>query len=562
MIDSWMVPAWIEKILRDIEASDCAELTLVILNKDEPPSKPPLWKRLLSGNISPQARRGALFYLYTLLDARLFASRRQFSAGCDIRGLCSKAAVVEVMPEKKKFTDRFTAADVEAIRSHDLDVVFRFGFRIIRGDILSVARYGVWSYHHGDNLVYRGTPALFWEMYEQNAVSGVVLQILSETLDGGKVIYRSQSATVLESLNRQRNEIYWKAASFAIRRLQDLYSRGWDYITSLETYQEQPEQLGKMYRAPGNAEMLPFLFRTFIKHNAARLLRTRTHIDCWSLAWRHKPDQSHVLKQPFDTAGFEFIQPPRDRYYADPCAITVAGRTFVFFEEFRYREEKGVISCLELTERGPGPVGTVLELPYHLSYPFVFEHDGQIYMVPESSANRTIELYRAMDFPRRWELERVLIGGIEAVDATLHYDGERWWMFANGATPTGSHADELYVFFADSLDEPWTAHPNNPVISDVRHARPAGRLFRAGGVLIRPAQDGTGGYGRAVNFRKITKLTMDEYAEEPVNRIEPPVGRGTIGIHTYTFSGGFEMIDVKRWVWRTPSRRPARSIAR
>lgn len=562
MIDSWVVPAWIEKILRDIECSDCAELALVILNKDVPAPKPPIWHRLLAGNVSPQARRGALFYLYSLLDARLFANRKKFNAEVNIREMCSKADVIEVMPEKKKFTDRFTASDIEAIRARDLDVVFRFGFRIIRGDILSVARHGVWSYHHGDNLVYRGTPSLFWEMYEQHPVSGVVLQILSDTLDGGKVIYRSQSATTLESLSRQRNGIYWKAASFAIRRLRDVHTRGWDYITSLETYNERPEQLGNMYHAPGNFEMLPFLFRTACKHNLARVLRSKTRVDSWSLAWRKKPDQSHVLARPFDTGGFQFISPPRDRYYADPCAITSGGRTFVFFEDFRYAEQKGVVSCLELTDRGAGPVETVVERPYHLSYPFLFESAGQIYMVPETAMNRTIELYRAVDFPRRWELERVLIDGISAVDATLFHDGERWWMFANGSTPTGSHADELYLFFADALEGPWTEHANNPVISDVRHARPAGRLFRTGGALIRPAQDGTGDYGRATTFQKITKLTIDEYAEEPVNRIEPPVGAGTIGIHTYTFSEGFEVIDVKRRAWRTASRRPARSIAR
>jgi hypothetical protein len=555
MIDSWIASAWIEKILRDIEGSDFAQVALVILNKDVPPPKPPVWRRLLTGNISPQARRGALFYFYSLLDARLFPNRRESTQDVDIRQRCSRAAVIEVMPEKKKFTDRFTAADVEAIRAHDLDVVFRFGFRIIRGDILSVARYGVWSYHHGDNLLYRGTPSLFWEMYEQHPVSGVVLQILSDTLDGGKVIYRSQAATALESLSRQRNAIYWNSASVAIRRLRDLHVRGWDYIASLETYNERPPQLGKMYHAPANFEMLPFLFRTAFVHNGLRVLRTRARIDSWSLAWRKKPDQTHVLSKPFDTAGFRFLRAPRDRYYADPCAITTGGRTHVFFEDFRYREQKGVISCAELGDAGPGPVETVLVRPYHLSYPFVFEHQGNIFMAPETNGNDTIELYRAVDFPRRWELDRVLIRGISAVDPTLFHDGERWWMFANITTAGGSQLDELHLFFADRLEGPWQSHPNNPIVSDVRRARPAGPLFRAGDALIRPAQDCSGGYGRATTFQKINKLTMDDYVEEAVNRVEPPVEPGNIGIHTYSFSNGFELIDVKRRVWRTASRR-------
>jgi hypothetical protein len=499
-----------------------------------------------------------LFYFYSLLDERLFRNRVDAFQIVDLKELCTDVPAMSVVAEKKKFTDRFSASDIDAIRAHNLDVILRIGFRIIRGDILSTARYGVWSFHHGDNQAYRGAPALFWEMYERNPVSGVVLQILTEELDGGKVIYRSLAATDFTSLSRQRNPIYWKASNFIVRRLRDLYFRGWDYIESLATYRERKEDLGKIYYKPTNWQMLPLLWWTLVINNCGRVLRNRLRVDSWSLAWRRIPDQRKILSEKFDIRGFQFIRPPADRYYADPCAITVNGRTFVFFEDYRYGEQKGVVSCLELSESGPGPVETVLTRPYHLSYPFLFECNGDVFMAPETGENRTVEVYRAVDFPSRWELCRVLLEGVEAVDPTLLHHENRWWLFANIKTEGGQALDELHLFYADSLDGQWTPHPNNPVVSDVRNARPAGRIFQLDGRLIRPAQDCTISYGRAVSFQRITRLSTDDYEEQTVNRIDAPIEPGNIGVHTYTSSEGFEIVDVKREVWRNPSNRPAR----
>src|SRR4029077_15135391 len=134
--------------------------------------------------------------------------------------------------------DRFADADVERVKAANLDVMLRFGFRIIKGGILAAPRFGVWSLHHDDNRSYRGGPALFWEMYEGNALSGTVLQVLTEQLDGGRVIYRSIAATQFASLYKNRQETYWKSAAIVTRRLGDLWREGWDYLAALETYRE------------------------------------------------------------------------------------------------------------------------------------------------------------------------------------------------------------------------------------------------------------------------------------------------------------------------------------
>ena len=108
------------------------------------------------------------------------------------------------------------------------------------------------------------------------------------------------------------------------------------------------------------------------------------------------------LPSRLDDVAFRIIHPPKNRFYADPFLFEKNGRHFLFFEDYSYSSRKGVISCLELNdEHGSDQPVTVLERRYHLSYPFVFECDGEIYMLPETGENNCVELYRAPEFPFR-----------------------------------------------------------------------------------------------------------------------------------------------------------------
>jgi hypothetical protein len=178
-------------------------------------------------------------------------------------------------------------------------------------------------------------------------------------------------------------------------------------------------------------------------------------------------------------------------------------------------------------------------------------------MIPESLDKQAVELYRAVEFPSTWTFERRLLDGVCAVDATLLEDGARLWLFVGVAEPGASVNDELHLYSAAALDEPWVPHPENPIVSDVRRARPAGRIFRHRGRLIRPAQDCSRGYGTAVVFNRVDVLTTEEYAESPIGRIEPNWARGLVGTHTYNATASIEVVDGRRFGLRFRPRRLA-----
>jgi hypothetical protein len=242
------------------------------------------------------------------------------------------------------------------------------------------------------------------------------------------------------------------------------------------------------------------------------------------------------------------------RYYADPFLFADAGRTWLFFEELRYETGKGVISCAQVKNDGQiGASRTVLERPYHLSYPFVFRHCGKIYMIPETGDNNTVELYRAQSFPFTWEPHLILLENIALYDATLLQYQNRLWLFAAISRCGNAPHDELAIFYSERLEGPWQPHRLNPVKSDCRSARPAGRLITRDKRLLRAAQDCESGYGSALVWCEIHELTPERFDEREVCRWYPDqFSNANNGLHTFDCDDGLGVIDIKRTVWRNP----------
>jgi hypothetical protein len=453
---------------------------------------------------------------------------------------------------------------VSRIRACNLDVLIRFGFNILRGEILQAARFGVWSFHHGDNERYRGSPAGFWEIYEGNPLSGAMLQVLTEDLDAGTVLCQCLVATK-PGLSRVRNRLapYWAANAFIIQKLRELHERGWDFVQSRIVPPRPYLGRKRVYRAPTNWEMVrwvvPALTRKVVRRIAGRIAR-RPKTPHWRLTIRHGNNSLLDTSATPDLHGFRGIDSPAGRFYADPFLIEEAGRTWLFFEDFDYSTRRAQISAAEVGDND-GMSGTVRALarPYHLSYPYVFRDGNDLFMIPETAANGNVELYRCRRFPDRWTLEKELFRG-RAVDTSLWVQDGLYWFFTTLVEPR-ARTQQLWLFFAESLTGSWTPHPANPISTDVRNNRGAGALFRQNGKLIRPSQDCSGWYGGSFAFNEIVALTPDRYEERPVITIKPM--KGFIGTHTYSRSGRIEIIETCALVPEAavvPKRRSSQSV--
>jgi hypothetical protein len=255
-----------------------------------------------------------------------------------------------------------------------------------------------------------------------------------------------------------------------------------------------------------------------------------TNVDYKSLSW----------------SGLKKFIPPVDRFWADPFIWLRENKYYVFIEELPYSTNRGYIICLTLGEDLNIITNqVVLKRPYHLSYPFLFEHRGQLYMVPETKQNNRVELYRCTRFPDQWEFEKTLIDNIRALDSTLLEANGKWWLFANVHEEGGSSWDTLCLYYADHpLSDQWTPHPLNPIVKNIHSARPAGRIFAHKDGMIRPSQDCSSRYGYATNFNRIVVLSETDYVEAKEHAFKPPGKGGILATHTFNSVGGLTAIDA------------------
>ncbi len=285
-----------------------------------------------------------------------------------------------------------------------------------------------------------------------------------------------------------------------------------------------------------------FAAATFARSLAARIERLVRTPPNWAVAWRIDETADHSLPQIADRP-WKRLTDDGGRFYADPFVVQHEGRTVLLVEEFPFSTQKGLISAVDLGSEGPiGTPRPVIETDCHLSYPFVFAEDGVLYMIPETSGRRQVELWRAVSFPDRWERVAVLIENIDLGDATLLRMGDRRYLFGAVRPQWGSSWDGLAIFTADRLSGPWTPLFAGPAKVDVSSARPAGRMFSLGSSIIRPFQDSAGGYGAGLGFARIDQLDADGYAETVLMALRPAPPLS--GLHTYNRGGGFEVIDV------------------
>jgi hypothetical protein len=267
MLDDWRVEGWIAEVLQDVQGSGFARVTTVILNNEPAVTPPRLRSRFRSLSSLRSAARFLLWGLYVKADSRRHSKRTSLFSLVSVRELLSGASTIEVNPGRKGAVHTFAEQDIQRVRSDRLDVILRFGFNILRGDVLASAKHGVWSYHHGDNRFYRGSPPAFWEMYEKNAQLGAILQILTEELDGGRVIGRVNLSTPsFSSLAVNREAQYRAAIPLVIRSLERLHAGG-------ELPVEPQSAYGKaLYRKPRNTTMAKFV-ASRITHQLSSWLR-------------------------------------------------------------------------------------------------------------------------------------------------------------------------------------------------------------------------------------------------------------------------------------------------
>jgi hypothetical protein len=238
---------------------------------------------------------------------------------------------------------------------------------------------------------------------------------------------------------------------------------------------------------------------------------------------------------------------PRNRTFcfrADPFGWrTDQGETVLLYEQFDYREGKGRIV------RNVGGIEDVIgDFPYHASFPYLLEKDGQRYVLPELSEMACPTAFPVGKNSPKWRGDGLPLEGLEGVplsDGTVFFHKDRYWLFGMKADQESNAI--MHAWHAPTCFGPWTPHERNPIKIDITSSRPAGAPFTWQDMLIRPTQDCSTTYGAAVVLNRIDTLSPTEFRETPIARIEPdPTSYYRHGVHTLNVVDGLIFVDAKR----------------
>lgn len=361
-------------------------------------------------------------------------------------------------------------------------------------------------------------------------------------------LYDSSTAVHHYSYYGTLNPCLWKLRH-AFNRLLSDYVKSFNYSPSLaETVAKRVVTEGtlptvKTLNLVSFISFLMQIFYRFVLHKVRSLLCNEQFV----MAYRKRSDS---LLSHGNLNGFKLIEPPPSEFWADPFVFTHQNKTYLFFENLEFSTGVGKLSVLNLSDLDKGrdvvPVD-ILVTPYHLSYPQVFEDNGQIYMLPETTGNNAVELYVAEEFPVKWKKSAILLDNIKAHDATLLKKDALYWLFVNVESKNAPFNDELSVFSADSLKGEWQVHPLNPIATYVESARSGGRIHYDGEKLLRPSQDCSVCYGYGLNFNEVTVLNQEEFSETLLEKITPSPQKGYHAIHSYDVNTEYEVIDMARY---------------
>lgn len=513
-IDSHTVPGWIATLLEQINSQQLAECLYIYF---------------------PITHQKTIASIPRLASLHLQLDEHRFQEGLNA---LQKTALLTDWQKLPSYSD--STVDQEKMVHHQAEVLLWLSEQTPPEDLLNKFKLGIWSYVHGKEEITQSDWLGYWEFANLEEVISSGLKISTFNHRHGKILFRSWSVMPALSISKARHPHFWKIAAFIPRALKLLQQKGPEQFLA----QLNGVETGLNGQAP--ALIKPGLLSSG-KHlmiHGNRLINKLWKKSNYREQWMFLYKFGQAPDYQFET--FHKILPPKDRFWADPFLVKKEGKYFLFFEDLPFATDKGHLSVMEIKPDGTqGPIHVILEKEYHLSYPFIFEFESKLYMIPESYQANNIQLYECTNFPFKWEHKMNLMEEVCAMDTTLFFHDDKWWLFCTMSEIDGSsHHDELFLFYADHpFTKEWTPHPLNPIVSDVRSARPAGHLYKQGTRLIRPSQDCSRKYGYGFNLNEVLVLSTTEYKERRWKHVRPNWDKAIKRTHSFNFVDGLTIID-------------------
>lgn len=268
-------------------------------------------------------------------------------------------------------------------------------------------------------------------------------------------------------------------------------------------------------------------------------------IETWSIAYRQKSKGIFNKTNPFTV-----INNGHKGWYADPFLFDYNGETYLFAEYFSYKLNRGVLvySKFNKIKNMFSPYKQIIVEGFHLSYPVVFEYNGKIYMMPETSAAGSLYLYEAVSFPEKWNRLPAVMSDIKLVDTTPIVINDKLFALTLRLHEDDHNFGDLLLLEYDG--KRFNISSQGVLSQDMSISRPGGNFILDNNKIYRVSQDCDGSYGKAVNIIEMSDDFVNKFGEKIVEKISPKDiilknKNFAEGIHTYNVSNELEVVDLK-----------------
>ncbi|MGI9551753.1 MAG: glucosamine inositolphosphorylceramide transferase family protein [Aurantibacter sp.] len=435
--------------------------------------------------------------------------------------------------DENGFTELGTST-IAKLENAELDFIINFSANRLIGKVIDVAKYGIWCYQFGDPEKYPGNSSCFWEIYNKDLVTrGCLLRLTNEPEN--VIVLKDGYLKTNILFARNVDKIHLESTFWPLHICQDIKNDNTKFLTALSKIGPN-----KVASTPSNLELIKFFFvqlELFFK----KAKKSFFYTDYWNLGLANAPIEEFLNGEKLP--GIKWIPNlPKYRFRADPFGVCFKDGLYIIYEDFRFDQGMGKIASFRFNEGSFVENEIVIDEEFHMSYPFLLEHEDEIYCIPETYQANQVRLYKALEFPLKWKLEKVLIENYAGIDSTVFKFEDTWYLFSTNKN-SGPHYN-LNIHYSDSIFGPWQEHPKNPVKTDIRSARPAGTMFVHNGALYRPSMDYSEKVEGRISLNRIVKLTTNEFSEQVHTMINP--FENTIyadKVHTLSQMGSYTLVD-------------------
>lgn len=527
MINSLTVEHWQYDTIK-ILMENGMKLSLIIQNHDNS------YSPSFINKIKEYPYRRVFFRIWNRF---IFKPRSKYPT--DLTALTQDIHTIFCTPKNKRTASFFEEIDIQEIRNQNLDFILHFGFDNVRGEVLNVAKYGIWSFHHDNERIISNWSPGFWEFMKRTHNNNVILQRLTNVPDKVIVLKRINFSTILHSYKAHLDQLHFGSVQMPLQVCKDLINSG-------NLKEESSITEANNLQPPTNFKMIQYFIKSVTRRIGFHLNDLFRQED-WNVGYcecRISDFLDSEEKRNIDIRWFK--KPKKNCYFADPFVIKTEKDTYIFFEWYSYPKGKANLA-VALKSEGFNIYHKITDFQEHRSYPYVFEHQGAIYCMPEANQTNKLVLYRFDENELSLREDCVLLEGFPIVDATLHFHNNRWYMFLVNQKKSHTHLD---IYHSENLKGPYLPHENNPVMIDCQKARPAGKLFNHQGKTIRPSQNSTEHYGQSIILEEVNLLSEKMFISSQYGEITPIAESSyNKGIHTINSDDDITVFDGKRFIF-------------